>query len=145
MKRLLQFVALALALLIAAQPLLAEASCATQNCSGEHAMTSCCMHSGGMAMAAAGMQSMHAACTPASGHQAVMTVGCTDPGCGIASAEAALQLVDPAKSTLTGVATPLMAVTQIAANVAPSRAIRPTQDAVAPATARCILLQTFRI
>ncbi|HEY0309345.1 MAG TPA: hypothetical protein VGB94_14375 [Acidobacteriaceae bacterium] len=145
MKRLLQFVALMLVLLVAAQPLLAGTACATQSCSGEHAMVACCMHSGGMAMSADGMQSMRAACTPAGGHRAVVTAGCSDPGCGMASADAAVVVADPSKSSIVSDVTPLAAVAEIAASVAPVLILRPSEDAAAPATARYILLQTFRI
>jgi hypothetical protein len=145
MKRLLQFVALVLVLLVAAQPLLANAACAAERCSGEHVMTACCMmHSGGMVMGA-GMQSMRAACTPVSGHKAVVTVACSDPGCGSVSADAAVQIAGPSRFTLASAATPLLATAQMAASVEPLRGGQPSAGAPVPATARYILLQTFRI
>ncbi len=145
MKRLLQFVALMLVLLVAAQPLLAGTACATQSCSGEHAMAACCMHAGGMAMSAGGMESMRVACTPAGGHRAVVTAGCSDPGCGMDSVDAAVQIADPSKSNVVSDVTPLAPVAEIAASLVPLLAIRPADDAAAPATARYVLLQTFRI
>ena len=145
MKKLLQSVALMLVLLVAAQPLLAASSCATQRCSGEHAMATCCMHGGGMAMAAGGMQSMRAACTPAGGHKAVVTAGCSDPGCGMATADAAVPVAYPSKSSVASDVTSLPAVAEIAADVVPVLGVRTAEDASAPATARYILLQTFRI
>ncbi len=145
MKKLLQSVALMLVLLVAAQPLLAASSCATQSCSGEHAMATCCMHSGGMAMAGGGMQSMRAACTPAGGHRAVVTAGCSDPGCGMASVDAAGVVADPSKSNVVSDVAPLAPVVEIAANLIPAAIVRPSEDAAAPTAARYILLQTFRI
>jgi hypothetical protein len=107
-------------------------------------MAVCCMHSG-MAMSAGGMESMRAACTPAGGHKAVVTAECSDPGCGMASADAAVVVADPSKSSMVSDVTPLAAVAEIAASVAPVLVLRPAEDAAAPATARYILLQTFRI
>jgi hypothetical protein len=84
MKKVLQFVALVLALCVSAQPVLAEGACAQQVC-GNQRMMKCCHPAGGMQMAASAMQMPMG--QSETGRTAVVPRQCSEDSCYAASAE----------------------------------------------------------
>ena len=78
MKRVIQLVALFAAALVTAQPLLAYASCAQQQCSGNTCVPACCT---GMTAGATGLSSMPSLAME-SGCQTLQSMAPADPECG---------------------------------------------------------------
>jgi len=144
MKKLLQFVALALVLLVAAQPLLAETSCAEQPCGGDHSVEDCRVPSGTMAKPDSAMPSTRA--NPrATAHAVLGEAGCSYGSCCLAWPTTTLQMAAPPKSRLASSVAPFTPIAQFVATPAVIPAARASEDLATHATAKYILFQVFRI
>ena len=141
MKKLFQSVALALVVILAAQPAFATMTCVTKVCGAGDAVADCCPPSGNTAMrdmannSAVSSMAMHAALAGSS---------CTSEPCCVVSARTTPQLVTPAKSgaSQSFLATPVDGLSSVAA---PVRVVLAPGNPAAPAAARYVLFQVFRI
>jgi hypothetical protein len=141
MKRLFQFVVFAVALLAAAQPLLADTACAEQRCGGT---SDCYMHLGSMAIPDSAMQPLLAS-SQATPHAVFAEAGCSYGSCSLRSDSTTLLVATPPIFRLANSNTLLMPVAQFSASPAVTLAARSSEDAAAGAVPRNILFQVFRI
>lgn len=141
MKRLLQFVAFALVLLVVAQPLLADTECAQQRCGGT---LDCSMNIGCKAIPDSAMQSILAS-SQASPHVAIAEAACSYGSCRLRSDSAALLTATPPILKLASSSKLLMPVAQFSASPVVNLAATSAEDAAAGAVHRRILFQVFRI
>ena len=147
MKRILQSVALALAVLLAAQPALATMTCVQKMCADGSSSTDCCLPSSDAPMRGmsndVAMPSMSAS-GQAPSPSALTGLSCSSEPCCAVSAHSTPQLATPAKFSVDRVVsfTRLGGLSSVAA---PIRADVTFGDVVAPARARYVLFQDFRI
>jgi hypothetical protein len=140
MKRLFQFVALAIVLLAAAQPLLANTACTQPRCEGS---PDCSTHFDSTAIPNSGMQYILAS-SPATSSVVFPEAGCGYGTCWLESDSATLLAVTPPTSRLAS-RTFLMPVAPFSASQAVILAAGSPQDVAAGAVPRHILFQVFRI
>jgi len=144
MKKLLQFVALALVLLVAAQPLLAKTSCAKQPCVGDQSVEDCRVFSDTLAKPDSAMPSTLA--NPrATVHALLGKAGCNYGSCCLAWPTATSQMAAPPKSRLASSDTPFTPIAQFVATPTVILAARASENLATHATAKYILFQVFRI
>jgi hypothetical protein len=147
MKRILQSVALALAVLLAAQPALATMTCEQKMCADGSSSLDCCLPSSGAPMHGmsneAAMPSMSAS-GQAPSTSAMAGPSCSSEPCCAVSACPTPQLGTPVKFGVDRVAS-LTRVDALTSVAAPIRADVAFGDAVALARARYVLFQDFRI
>jgi hypothetical protein len=141
MKRMFRFAVLALVLLAAAQPLLADIACAQQRCGGT---PNCYMHIGCTAIPDAAMQSLLVSSLSAS-YVVLAEAGCSYGSCELRSDSATLQMATPPIFKLASSSPLLMPVAQFSASPVVTLAARSSRDAAAGAVPRHILFQVFRI
>jgi hypothetical protein len=147
MKKILQSVALALAVLLAVQPALATMTCTQGICkAGQHSADCCPPTSGGSMRSMSGDPAMDSDSpswqTPA--QPALVESGCASAPCCIVSARTTTQAAIPAKSRVNATAAS-MPVGGVLSVTAPVREALISRDAVAPAPARYVLFQVLRI
>jgi hypothetical protein len=147
MKRILQSVALALAVFLAVQPALATMTCAQRICADGSSSPDCCLPSSDASMNGMAndmdMPSMSAS-GQAPSFVAAIGASCVSAPCCTMSTVSAQQLAAPVKFSLTG-AVSLTLVSELSSVVAPVRAGRTRINAVAPALDRYVLFHVFRI
>jgi hypothetical protein len=141
MKRLFQFGAFALALLVAALPLLADAACTQQPCGGA---PNCSMHVGGIAIPDSAMRSLLAS-TQATPQAVFAEAGCSYGSCSLQSERAALLMATPPIFRFAGTSTLLMPVAPFSASREVVLTARPSEDPAPGAVPMHILFQVFRI
>ena len=140
MKRLFQFVALAIVLLAAAQPLLANTACTQPQCEGS---PDCSTHFDSMAIPSSAMQYILAS-SPATSSVVLPEAGCSYGTCWLELDSAKLLAVTPPTSRLAS-RTLLMPVAPFSGSDAVILPVRSPGDVATGAVPRHILFQVFRI
>ena len=143
MKKVLQSVALALAVLLTVQPALATMTCTRMHCGTGHHSADCCPPSsdGSMRNMASDPTMDMGASWQTPSQPALTGSSCTSEPCCIFSARPTAQTAIP-KVNATAAS---MAVRQLLSVAVPVRAALTSRDAVAPAPARYVLFQALRI
>ena len=145
MKRLLQSVALALAVLLSVQPALATMTCTQRLCGAGHPSADCCPPSSDGSMRdMSGYPAMDMGTSWQTSQPALAGSSCTSEPCCIVSARTTAQAAIPAKSRVnaTAASVPVRGLLSVTVPVRPALTSR---DAVAPAPARYVLFQVLRI
>jgi hypothetical protein len=146
MKKVLQSVALVLAVLLTVQPALATMTCTQMHCGAGHHSADCCPPSSDGSMRnMAGDPAMDMGASWQTPPQPALAGSrCASEPCCIVSARTTVQAAIPAKSKVnTKVSsTPVGEFFSVAV---PVRAALTSRDAVAPAPARYVLFQVLRI
>jgi hypothetical protein len=138
MKRVFQIVALAVAVLLTAQPALADPSCKQGMFSSDCAAEACCTH-----MAGAAMHETSADCNAAM-LSAAASSGCNHDGGCFASSWPVPSIAPAAKSRInvTASSTPIASFSMVSIS---GLVARPFRNPEAPEPAKYILLRVFRI
>jgi hypothetical protein len=146
MKRLLQSVALALAVLLTANPALATMSCAQNICADSGSVPNCCLGSGATPMSGMSSDAMAStgASSQASSLSAVSGSSRDSRGCCKVSNLTAQQLSSPAKFGVSRVLS-FSLVTELPSVAAPVHLPGRSGDAIAARAPRTILFHIFRI
>ena len=147
MKRSLQFVALALAVLLALQPALATLTCTQRLCGAGHHSSDCCppLRDGSMRnMSANPAMDSTGASWQTLPQPVLAESGCSSQPCCVVSARTTAQAAIPAKSkvNVTAASVPIRGLLSV---IVPVRAALTSRDAVAPIPARYALFQVLRI
>jgi hypothetical protein len=129
MKKILQFVALVLMLLVGAGPVFAEGDCVQRTCCGDHCTADCCGHPVGMTMRASAMR---------------LDLACEHRGCCMVSA-GTVPMVMPAASAAAGQLSMVAAIEVQTRFPLWMQAKSPPGHRAAVTTARYILFHDFRI
>ena len=141
MKRLFQFVAFALVLIGASQPLLADTACTQPQCEGNPV---CSMHFESMAIPNSAIQPMLAS-SQSTAQVVFAEAGCGYGWCWLRSDSIRLLVVAPPTFRLANGSTFLVPVAQLSASPAVILAAGSPEDTAVGAVPRNILFQVFRI
>jgi len=137
MRRIIQLVALMVAVLLAGQSAVAEAPCSRWLDSGDGQSAACCVP--------ASDNATHLSTNwRGSMRPEFIESGCNRSGCDMATAKAGAQAITPTKSRADK-ATGLVVISQLPVTPASNLITRPVESAPSPGPAKYLLFQVFRI